>query len=447
MNRQEKQLNSLRTWLHEVLVPQINADLTLRLWNGELISLSENARQDIIVCINSPDAIRRLIFAPKLMTMFELYAESLLDIEGGTPLEAARRWDHIAIINFARKLNKLTLLKALFPFLWKAQQGSNTSTSRTTPPKETTSYNHSVESSFNKGRKDLDMIQFHYDVSNDFYRLFLDPEMVYSCGYFSSPELSLEQAQVDKLDMICKRLRLKEGERLLDIGCGWGGLVCYAAQHYGVKAYGVTLSRAQFDFVQAKIKRLGLQDKVTIELKDYREIDTPGEFDKIAQIEMFEHLGLDNHDRHFKHIHQLLRARGLYLHQASTRMATPDISQFRKKTPYQEIITKFIFPGGEFDYIGLSVTNLERHRFEVHDVEAWREHFQITLEHWTKRLWDNREKAVAEIGWPKVRLWLLYFSLFAVAFERNTVGVYQTLASKRRTGPSHLPLSRDDLYK
>jgi len=442
MNREQKQLESLKNWLKQVVLVEIDVDLALRLWDGDILSLKEGARADILVCINSPEAIRRLIFSPKLMTVFELYAEALLDIEGGTPLEAARRWDHIEIVNFAKKINKLSLIKTLLPFLFKAKK----STPSSRHSLKSTSYDAKVKGHYLGGRNDQDMIQFHYDVSNKFYSLFLDPEMVYSCGYFSGFDSSLEQAQLDKLDMICKRLRLEPGERLLDIGCGWGGLVCHAAKHYGVNAYGVTLSQQQFDFVQAKIERMGLQNQVKIELKDYRQIDEFGTFDKIAQIEMFEHLGIDNHDKHFTHINKLLRTRGLYLHQASTRMATPNIDMFRKKTPYQEIITKFIFPGGELDYIGLTVTNLERHRFEVHDVEAWREHFQLTLEHWTQRLWDNRELAEKEIGWAKTRLWLLYFSLFAISFERNTVSVFQTLASKRRTGPSNVSLRREGLY-
>jgi cyclopropane-fatty-acyl-phospholipid synthase len=372
------------------------------------------------------------------MTVFELYAAGLLDIEGGTPLDAARRWDHIAILNTARALNKLDLVKTLWPFVLKAKGADSD---------PALSYNKTIAGKLSQGRNDQDLIQFHYDVSNTFYSLFLDPEMVYSSGYFRTPDTSLADAQRAKLDMICKRLRLQPGDRFFDVGCGWGGLVCHAARHYGVQAYGVTLSQAQFDYAQDKIKRLGLQDKVTVELRDYRSVEGEERFDKIAQIEMFEHLGLDNHDQHFQQMHRLLRSRGLYLHQASTRMATPDIAKFRQKTAYQDVITRFIFPGGELDYIGLTATNLERHRFEVHDIEAWREHFQLTLEHWTSRLWANREAARAEIGWPKTRLWLLYFSLFAMGFKRNTISVFQTLASKRRTGPSGLPMTREDLYR
>jgi len=436
MDRNTRQLEVLRNWL-VAAAPNIDADLSVRLWSGDIIPLGPQARDDVILAINSPDVVRRLIFKPSLKTIFELYAESLIDIEGGTPLDASRRWDHIRVLKFARAMSKFQLIKTLWPFLFKSKDTSLSSA---------LGYEKKITDKISDGRNDKDLIQFHYDVSNDFYALFLDPEMVYSCAYFKNPQTSLEDAQIAKNDMVCKRLRLEPGDRFFDIGSGWGGLVCHAAQKYGVQAYGVTLSQTQYDYSQAKIKRLGLEDRVTVELRDYRSVEGDGRFDKIAQVGMFEHVGLDNHDQHFIQMNKLLRTRGLYLHHAITRMATPNLKNFRRKTAYQDVITRFIFPGGELDYIGLTLTNLERHRFEVHDVEAWREHYQLTLEHWVARLWQNREAARNEIGWPKTRLWLLYFSLFAIAFQRNTVSVFQTLASKRRTGPSGLPFTREDLY-
>jgi cyclopropane-fatty-acyl-phospholipid synthase len=436
-NIQTKQLSVIKKWI-ESAIPHLNANISVRLWNNEIIPFSPNSNTTIVLAINSADAIRKLIFKPKLMTVFELYSDGLIDIEGGTPLEALRSWDHIAVLNFAKSMNKLDFAKTLWPFLFKSKKHDI---------KSNLSYAGKVADKLEHGRNDKEMIHFHYDISNAFYELFLDPEMVYSCGYFQDTDTSLEDAQIAKLDMICKRLRLKEGEELFDVGCGWGGLVCHAAQNYGVKAYGVTLSQEQYDFVQTKIKKLGLEESVTVELRDYRTVTERERFDKISQIEMFEHVGLDNHDQHFKQMHKLLKPGGLYLHQATARKATPKIDDFRKKTAYQEVITRLIFPGGELDYIGLTVSNLERHRFEVHDVESWREHFQLTLEHWLQRLWDNKEPAQKEIGLEKTRLWLLYFSLFAASFERNTISVFQTLASKRKTGPASLPLTREDLYR
>jgi cyclopropane-fatty-acyl-phospholipid synthase len=235
---------------------------------------------------------------------------------------------------------------------------------------------------------------------------------------------------------------MKEGDDFLDIGCGWGGLVCHAAKTYGVNAHGVTLSREQYDFVQAKIARMGLQARIKVELRDYRGLTTPNSYDKIAQIEMFEHLGIDNHDRHFAQMHRLLRRRGLYLHQASTRMATRDLGAFRKTSNYMKALTRFVFPGGEMDYIGLSTTNLERHGFEVHDIEALREHFQRTLEHWVARLHGRMDEASAAIGHVRARHWLAYLTLSAMGFERNGISCFQTLATKRRNGPSGVPLAR-----
>jgi cyclopropane-fatty-acyl-phospholipid synthase len=419
------------------LAAHLQANLSAELWNGEVIPLGPGAKDDIRLVIRSPEAIRRALLHPGLETMFRLYGEGQIEIVGGTPLEAARRWDHLKALALPKKVNKLLLLKSAWPFLFRSLESDV----------KAPGYEKEVASGYGAARKDQEFIQFHYDVSNDFYALFLDPEMVYSCAYFSDDAPTLERAQIRKLDMICRKLQLKEGDRLLDIGCGWGGLICHAAKNYGVTAHGVTLSQAQLDYCKDRIAKLGLEGKIKVELRDYRSIDAWESYDKVAQIEMFEHIGIDNHDLHFAHINKLLRTRGLYLHQASTRMATKDIAAFRRKTKYQNVINKYIFPGGELDYIGLSTTNLERHRFEVHDIEAMREHFQRTLECWIDRLYKNRDKAAELVGMPRTRLWLLYFSLFAMAFERNTVSVFQTLASKRRTGPSGVPLDRQFQYR
>jgi cyclopropane-fatty-acyl-phospholipid synthase len=294
-------------------------------------------------------------------------------------------------------------------------------------------------------RDDKAQVQFHYDLSNAFYALFLDPEMVYSCGYFTEWSNDIAQAQQDKLEMICRKLRLAPGERFLDIGCGWGGLVCHAAQHHGVRAHGVTLSQAQFDFAQAKIARLGLADRVTIELKDFRALT--GEWDKIASIGMFEHVGLDNRDGYFGQIRNLLRPRGLYLHHAITRPMKKDEKSFRKKRPEFAAIVNYVFPGSELDHIGGTTDALERRGFEVHDTEAWREHYAATTRHWAERLYAHRAAAEAEAGGAKTRLWLLYLAGVSIAFQRGTIGIFQTVASRRARGASGLPPTRADLYR
>jgi cyclopropane-fatty-acyl-phospholipid synthase len=289
-------------------------------------------------------------------------------------------------------------------------------------------------------------IQYHYDLSNAFYALFLDPEMVYSCAYFTDPENDIAAAQRDKLEMICRKLRLKAGDRFLDVGSGWGALVCYAAQHYGVHAHGVTLSQQQFDFAQAKIAGLGLGDRVTIEMKDFSALG--GSFDKIASVGMFEHVGIANHPTYFQTIHRLLNPGGLYLHHAIARPAKGTDRQFiRRGSAEARAIQKYIFPGGELDHIGMSLANLERHRFEVHDVEGWREHYAKTCRHWHDRLLANQTAAEREVGAEKTRLWLLYLAGCSIGFERNSIGVFQTLTSRRQRGASGVPLTRADLYR
>jgi cyclopropane-fatty-acyl-phospholipid synthase len=416
---------------------KLQADLSVKLWNGERLALGPQPSDDLTLAINAPGAITRLLRRPRLATLVELLAAGDIAIEGGTLIDVAARRGSMDTKGLIKRLDKLVLARCLLPFLFArlAETGAG----------EAHAYQGNQAAKDSAGRDNKALVQFHYDLSNAFYGLFLDPEMQYSCAYFPHWEASLAEAQTAKLDMICRKLRLKEGERFLDIGCGWGGLVCHAAQHYGVSAHGVTLSEAQLQFAQAKIARLGLQDRVSVELKDYREVT--GTFDKIASIGMFEHVGLDNHAAYFTKMRDLLRPRGLLLNHAITRPAKKSARAFRRKRPEYAAIVNYIFPGGELDHIGGSLSSIERHGFEVHDVEGWREHYARTTRLWCERLYANREAAIAEVGEAKTRLWLLYLAGVSLAFERGGAGIFQTLASKRAKGPSGLPPTRAHLYR
>jgi cyclopropane-fatty-acyl-phospholipid synthase len=418
----------------------LQADLSLQLWTGEILPLGPDARDDIRIVLSDPSAVRRLVLKPSLMTLFELYATGDVRIEGGSPLEAADRWDHGRAVHLPRRVNKGLIARALIPFLLagKARAVGDAA------------YDPTGEAGQRKdksARTDKDFIAFHYDVGNDFYGLFLDPEMVYSSACYADADQSLEDAQTRKLDLICRKLRLKPGQTLLDIGCGWGGLSCWAARHYGVKVHGVTLSEEQLAFANAKIARLGLQDRITLELKDYRDLEMTGQFDAISQVEMFEHVGFANHDRHFLEMHRLLKPGGLYFHQASVRRGGRDIGNITPQTTATRTIGRFIFPGGELDTIGMTVTNLGRLGFEVLDVENLREHFQATTAEWSRRLMARRDEAIAMVGEERTRLWLIFFAMCAKGFERGSILVYQTVAQKRRAGKSGLPLNRASLYR
>jgi cyclopropane-fatty-acyl-phospholipid synthase len=295
-------------------------------------------------------------------------------------------------------------------------------------------------------RNDRDYIQFHYDLGNEFYELFLDPEMQYSCGYFTDWNNSLEQAQRDKLEMICRKLRLQPGERMLDIGCGWGGLVCYAAMNYGVQAHGVTLSQRQYDFALEKVRRLGLSDRVTLELRDYTTLD--GTYDKVSSIGMYEHVGIANYPKYFGKIYSLLRDRGILLNHGITRRAKPSKRRFSMIRPEQRLFKKYIFPGGELDHIGHTCESLEASRFEVHDVENWREHYAQTTQFWCQRLAARQDEAIALVGPERYRLWLAYLAGVSFAFRDGSMRIFQVVASKHSArGRAELPPTRADLYR
>ncbi|MEQ7153856.1 SAM-dependent methyltransferase [Brevundimonas aurifodinae] len=417
----------------------LQADLSLQLWTGEVLPLGPNARDDIRIVLADPAAVRRLVLKPGLMTLFELYATGDVRIEGGSPLEAADRWDHGRAVHLPRRVDKALIARELIPFLI----GGKTRGVGDAAFDDTGEVGQRQDKA---ARRDKDFISFHYDVGNDFYGLFLDPEMVYSSACYADDTTPLEEAQTRKLDLICRKLRLRPGQRLLDVGCGWGGLSCWAAQHYGVTVHGVTLSEEQLAFARAKVERLGLSDRITLELRDYRDLDLSDHFDAISQVEMFEHVGFANHDRHFLEMKRLLKPGGLYFHQASVRRGGRDPSNIAPQTNATRTIGRFIFPGGELDTIGMTVTNLGRLGFEVLDVEDLREHFQRTTAEWSRRLMARRGEAVALVGEERTRLWLIFFAMCAKGFERGSILVYQTVAQRRRAGPSGLPLDRRSLY-
>lgn len=399
-------------------------------------SRSARARTDLRLQIMDPGVITRLLRRPGFQRLIDLMAEGGLRIEGGTLLDVAARRGSMKTKGLFARIGKVTLARSLWPFLVRRTEK---------PAAVRHEYAGAVAERLAQGRDDKPLVQFHYDLSNAFYRLFLGSTMAYTCAYWERPETTLDEAQTAKFEMICRKLRLGPKDRFLDIGCGWGGLICHAAEHYGVKAHGVTLAQEQYDFALERVRARGLTDRITIELKDYRELT--GSYDKIASVGMFEHVGIANHPAYFSKIHALLRPRGLYLHHAITRPAKRDAKHFARKRPEYRALTRYIFPGGELDSIGMSVSGLERHGFEVHDVEGWREHYARTTRAWTEALYAAREAASNEIGEAKTRIWLLYLAGCALTFERSGAAIFQTLASKRAKGASGLPPSRADLYR
>jgi cyclopropane-fatty-acyl-phospholipid synthase len=284
-------------------------------------------------------------------------------------------------------------------------------------------------------------IHFHYDVSNEFYALWLDRAMVYSCAYFENPQSDLDTAQQAKLEHICRKLGLQAGESFLDIGCGWGALVIHAAKHHGVRAHGVTLSPEQLKLAQERIEREGLKERVSVALQDYRDLPGESQYDKVASVGMFEHVGLKNLPVYFSTVHRLLKPRGLFLNHGITH----DIEGWEPSISTQ-FINRYVFPDGQLDTISNVQRVMEREKFEIFDVEGLRPHYAMTLRHWVARLESKRALALQYVNEATYRVWRLYMTACALQFESGEIGIYQVLASKRAGGVPNLPLTRRHLY-
>lgn len=407
------------------VVKSLAPRFAVELWTGERIGPADGP----VLKINTPVAVREIARHPRLETIVELWSSKAVNIENGSIFDIIGLKPEGKFKHKLKSLPKLQLMRDVPALLFSGGELAQSSLGKS--------------GAYVSG-SDKDAIQHHYDVSNAFYRLFLDERMVYTCAYFTDWENSLDQAQEDKLDHICRKLRLKPGEALLDIGCGWGALLIHAVEHYGATGHGVSLSEAQTELARERIRAKGLENKITIHVKSYEQME--GQFDKIASIGMFEHVGSANHATYFTAMNRLLKPGGLYMHHAISRRMKRSQKLWRKMTPENRAIIKYIFPGGELDHLGMSIANLEAHGFEVHDVENLREHYAKTTRLWAERLRANLTEAVAEAGEPKARLWMLYLAGVSIAFERGTMQINQTLASKRQRGVSAVPQTRDDLY-
>ncbi|MEU9730493.1 cyclopropane-fatty-acyl-phospholipid synthase family protein [Streptomyces sp. NPDC048002] len=285
-------------------------------------------------------------------------------------------------------------------------------------------------------RTDRRAISHHYDVGNDFYGIVLGPSMVYSCAYWHDADGTLEDAQHDKLDLVCRKLGLAPGMRLLDVGCGWGALAAHAARAYGVSVVGVTLSEEQAAYARKRAADEGLTDRIEIRVQDYRDVPD-GPYDAISSVGMAEHVGAERYLEYATALHALLAPGGRLLNHQIARRPQRDESAYA----VDEFIDAYVFPDGELQPVGVTVTQLERAGFEVRDVEAIREHYALTLRHWVARLEAEWDRAAELAGPGRARVWRLYMAACALAFERNTLGVNQVLAVRATDpGDARMPL-------
>ncbi|WP_237479315.1 SAM-dependent methyltransferase [Lichenibacterium dinghuense] len=294
-------------------------------------------------------------------------------------------------------------------------------------------------------RRDAENVAIHYDVSNEFYALWLEGEMIYSCAYFGDGTETIDVAQKRKLDHICRKLRLRPGDRLLDIGCGWGGLLRWAAMHYGVTGVGVTLSREQHDYACARIAAEGLADRIEVRLQDYRDVEDPEGFDRIVSVGMYEHVGIRNLGTYFSGMARLLRPGGIALNHGIT---AGDPNGHATGPAGGDFIDRYVFPGGEIPHLSRVVYEVSKAGLEVTDVEDLRPHYARTLSRWVERLEANAEAAQAAAGMQRYRIWRMYMAGMGYAFDRGWLRLAQVVAYKPESDVAMAarPWTREALY-
>ena len=384
----------------------LDVPLSITLWNGQRLAPKDPPQ--VSVTIRSPKVLASLVH-PTMGKLARYYVEEDLDVEGE-----------------ARQVIRVS----------EALSGTPASPHGTTARlRKWIGHSRGFDSK---------SIRHHYDVNDDFFGLWLDRRRVYSCGYFRHADDTLEMAQEQKLDHICRKLMLKPGERFLDIGCGWGALIMWAAEHYKVRASGITLSKNQYDYARKRIAECGLQELCDVQLIDYRDVPENDPYDKIASVGMFEHVGRKNLPLYFGKIARLLRPGGLVLNHGITLNT---VGQSELGSDIGSFIEDYVFPGGELSHVSRVIQEMSEQGLESWDVESLRQHYAHTLWHWVDRLEAHRDAALANVGERAYRIWRIYMAGSAHAFERGWMSIYQVLAGKPRAdGKLSVPSTREYIY-
>jgi cyclopropane-fatty-acyl-phospholipid synthase len=398
----------------------------VRLWDGSRWGPEPGQAERFTLVLRHPGALRRMFLPPSELALAEAYVYDDVDIEGD--LEAIFPLaDHLLIERPPTALERFRLARRLLQLPTDGRPDSGTGAV------ELSGKRHSLA-------RDRRAISYHYDRSNEFFAIFLDRELVYSCAYFVHENDDLESAQRQKLDYLCRKLRLRPGERLLDIGCGWGALIRHAVRHHGVEAVGITLSARQAELADERIRAAGLADRCRVELRDYRELEERESFDKLVSVGMFEHVTEDGLPLYFRQAWRLLRPGGVFLNHGISR----PVAQAPRRGP--SFVQKYVFPDGGLVPIGTALLAADEAGFEVRDVESLREHYVLTLRHWVRRIEESHEAAVDAADEVSYRVWRLYMSGSAHGFRSGRLNVHQTLFAKPERGRSRLPLTRADWY-
>jgi cyclopropane-fatty-acyl-phospholipid synthase len=413
--------------LQDVLSSAPASNIAVRLWDGTTWKPDPAEPTRCTLVLQHPGALRKMFIPPNEMSLGEAYLFNDFDIEGDIEVI-------VPLMKYflEERKGKLEMVRDGARLLSLPKMGQPR-------PSETTAVK--LHGLLHSRERDRQAIQHHYDRSNEFFALWLDSRMVYSCAYFATPDEDLETAQERKLDYICRKLRLQPGERLLDIGCGWGALIMYAAQHYGVQADGITISTQQAELARERIKQAGLENSCHVDICDYRDLNRPARYDKAVSVGMAEHLGKAFLPIYFKKAWEVLRPGGIFLNQGINTHATARILLGR------DFVYRYVYPDGEAVPIGTTVQIAESVGFQVRDVENVKEHYAHTMRHWLRRYEEHAEEAKKIVGELVYRSWRVYLAVALHEFEEvQTVHESQTILLKCENGRSGLPLMRKDWF-
>ncbi|MFJ8110247.1 class I SAM-dependent methyltransferase [Streptomyces sp. NPDC096132] len=416
--------------LHALVEQLLGVPLPVRIraWDGSQAGPPDAPS----LVVRNRRALRRLLFKPGELGLARAWVAGDLEIEGDLFLTL----DLLSGLIWERDEDARTLGQALRDPQFRTAVGgllklAGPPLPPAPPPEEVRRTRH-----LHTRRTDRRAISHHYDVGNDFYEIVLGPSMVYSCAYWPHPDAGLEEAQRDKLELVCRKLALTPGQRLLDVGCGWGSMAVHAAREHGVRVVGITLSQEQAAYARKRVADAGLTDRVEIRVQDYRDVGD-GPYEAISSIGMAEHVGAERYLDYATDLYELLAPGGRLLNHQISRRPQRDESTYH----LDGFIDSYVFPDGELAPVGTTVTQLERAGFEVRDVESIREHYALTLRHWVARLEDDWQRAVRLTGPGRARVWRLYMAACAVGFARNRIGVNQVLAVRTpESGGSGMPL-------
>ncbi len=424
-----------RRILSEIFAGCLLEKVGVRLWDDT--AWPDDRPRSAILVLKHPGALSRMLLPGTEVGLAEAYLRNDFDVEGD--IEAAFEVGDFLLSRLDHWKKKLKLGGLLI----RLPEGDG----RSTMQRAARQLLPRIRGKGHSPQRDRRAVTFHYDLSNDFYQLWLDRRLVYSCAYFKSSNDHLDIAQEQKLDYICRKLRLRAGQRLLDIGCGWGALVIHAAKHFGVHSEGITLSEPQAEWARSRISETGLENKAKIELRDYREIAAEGSelYDAIASIGMAEHVGRERMPDYFAAAHEALKPGGVFLNQAIAEDIAP-----RPGNPESvrgSFIEQYVFPDGDIPPLPMVLRTAESAGFEIRDVENLREHYALTLRHWLRRLEEHHNEALRLVDEATYRVWRLYIAGSAHGFRSGHIAVYQTLLAKLGpSGQSNLPFTRDDWY-